>query len=368
MPVQELTFAPEADARVHEDQATLNFGTSYLRADGGGDPDVESYLRFQVAGVSGPVQSAKLRLWTTSSTANGPAAYSTGNSWSETGISWSNRPARTSGATDDKGAIGSGTWLEYEVKPLVSGNGTHSFVLATTSSDGVDFLSREASDTAHRPQLVVSFAGSDGYSRPRSATPTRVSLVPAFAQCTSPNGAHGAPLSSASCSPPTPSSNYLTVGTPDVNGKPAASAGAVELKVVGESPIDPGNGDQADVQIKATLTDVWKRSDLSDYTGELQAVLGLRITDRYNGIQLEGPATMINTPLSFAVPCSPTAGPEGSTCNLNTTADALMAEVAREGQRAIWELEQVKVYDGGPDGDAATANNTLFAVQGAFAP
>ena len=40
-----------------------------------------------------------------------------------------------------------------------------------------------------------------------------------------------------------------------------------------------------------------------------------------------------------------------------------------EGKRAIWQLGQVQVFDGGPDGTAATpSGNTLFAVQGVFVP
>jgi hypothetical protein len=35
----------------------------------------------------------------------------------------------------------------------------------------------------------------------------------------------------------------------------------------------------------------------------------------------------------------------------------------------VWGLGQVKVYDGGADGDAdTTGDNTLFEVQGLFAP
>ena len=44
-------------------------------------------------------------------------------------------------------------------------------------------------------------------------------------------------------------------------------------------------------------------------------------------------------------------------------------DVVREGKRAVWGLGQVQVFDGGADGDADTAaDNTLFAVQGLFAP
>ena len=40
-----------------------------------------------------------------------------------------------------------------------------------------------------------------------------------------------------------------------------------------------------------------------------------------------------------------------------------------EGKRAVWQIGQVRFYDGGPDGDAdTTADNTLFAVQGLFVP
>ena len=60
----------------------------------------------------------------------------------------------------------------------------------------------------------------------------RVPLVPAFKQCTAPNRTHGAPLSFGSCVPPDPVSDYLTVGTPDANGRAANSVGSVGFNVV----------------------------------------------------------------------------------------------------------------------------------------
>jgi hypothetical protein len=39
-----------------------------------------------------------------------------------------------------------------------------------------------------------------------------------------------------------------------------------------------------------------------------------------------------------------------------------------EGKRAIWQMGQAQVFDGGPDGNVATADNTLFATQGLFVP
>jgi hypothetical protein len=39
-----------------------------------------------------------------------------------------------------------------------------------------------------------------------------------------------------------------------------------------------------------------------------------------------------------------------------------------ETQRSIWELGDMQVFDGGPDGIASTSPNTLFARQGVFVP
>jgi hypothetical protein len=73
------------------------------------------------------------------------------------------------------------------------------------------------------------------------------------------------------------------------------------------------------------------------------------------------------------VPCGATPTPDtiGSTCELTTTADAVYGDpsAAKEGKRAVWQLGRATLYDGGADGDVETpAGNSLFAVQGLFAP
>ena len=45
-------------------------------------------------------------------------------------------------------------WVEFDVTAIVTANGTYSFVLATSSSDGLNFSAREAGDSA--PQLVIT--------------------------------------------------------------------------------------------------------------------------------------------------------------------------------------------------------------------
>lgn len=154
--VATVRFLSEADAQVKESNPNTNYGRSKtILVDGASNSDIEGYLRFTVSGVTGPIQSAKLRLFDeTNASNNGPAVYGAGNSWTETGITWNRRPARTSGVVANTGAIALRTWVEYNVTALVTGNGTYTFVLVADSTDGATFLSREGSAP---PQLIITF-------------------------------------------------------------------------------------------------------------------------------------------------------------------------------------------------------------------
>ena len=173
-PVSTLTFITNADAYVNQSSAGTNYGNATtLQVDGAADPDLESFIRFAVTGISGTVQSAQLRVYIPSNgSTNGPAVYTTGASWTETGITWNNRPSRTSGALDNKGAVSGGTWVNYNVTSAVTGNGTLNFVLAADSTDGVVFSSRQGSQP---PQLVVTLSGSATPTATQTATGTATS-------------------------------------------------------------------------------------------------------------------------------------------------------------------------------------------------
>jgi CSLREA domain-containing protein len=223
-----------------------------------------------------------------------------------------------------------------------------------------------------RPQVAACDIGAVetlfGYPRPQGATPLRVSLVPAYLGCSSPNRTHGPPLAHPSCTPPAKLSQYATVGTPDANGKPAASVGFVRLAVSAGNPSTPA--DEADVSLSASVTDVRSPGDLTDYGGELLVAVGMRITDKLNGPSLVEPATVADNALSWPLQCMPTADPNiGATCATSTTADALVPGAVPEGKRAIWALKQIHVADGGEDGEAGTTgDNTPFLKQGVFVP
>src|SRR5215211_2687951 len=155
-----LTFPAEADARVQEANRNTNYGNATtLLVNGLNNPDVESFIRFTVSGVTGPLQTARLRVYvTTNSSTNGPAVYGANNTWTETGITWNNRPARTTNALDNKASTSTNTWIDYNVSALITGNGTYTVVLVADSSDGITFSSREGS----RPsELVVTLTSTD---------------------------------------------------------------------------------------------------------------------------------------------------------------------------------------------------------------
>jgi glucose/arabinose dehydrogenase len=206
------------------------------------------------------------------------------------------------------------------------------------------------------------------YARPKGATPVRASLVPAYVACTSANRTHGAPLAYGSCAPPAQQSSFLTMGTSDANGAAAESIGSMKLKVIGGAPGPP---DEADIQLTASISDVRNRPTLTDYAGELQARLTVRATDLDNPPPSggSGAATVQDFQFPFTVPCTTTTDTSvGSTCSVATTADAVNAGAIKEGMRAIWQLGQIEVLDGGADGVASTGPNTVFARQGVFAP
>jgi hypothetical protein len=204
-----------------------------------------------------------------------------------------------------------------------------------------------------------------GYVRPQSAAAVQVPLVPAFEQCIAPDREHGPPLAFPSCSSPTQGSAQLTVGTPDVNGRPTRSVGYVKFKAI---PGRPGTHvDEADVRVELHMTDVRRKANLADYAGTLTVPLDVQLTDRDNGCceGVGGPqaATVQNGwdgDYLFDAACSPTSDPDvGSTCSMSTTVEALVPATVQEGVRTTWQLGQVQVWD---------QDGAPFAVEGLFVP
>jgi hypothetical protein len=278
-----LTFTAGADARVVQASPTTNYGTATtLQVDGDTGAAQTSYIRFITSGISGSIQSVKLRVFcTTNGTANGPAVYLADNNWIESGtggITWNTQPALLSGVAGNTGAFGTSIWVEYDVTSLVTGNGTFTFALLADSADGVTFSSREGTTP---PQLVVTL----GTGAP---TPTHTPTATA----TNPPVATNTPTSTSTTGAP--------VNTPTFTATPTTGSGTAQTfstvadaRVVQASPTTnygTSTNIQADGDAGAAQTS-FIRFNVSGISGTIQNVK-LRVYCTTNGTA-NGPASYL---------------------------------------------------------------------------
>jgi len=151
----DATFTDVADAFVSTAFPDQNFGSSAdLRMS---NPQRSSYLRFNVAGLSGTVSKALLLLNGTTDSSLGFDVHGVADtSWGESTITFNNAPAMGP-ITASSGAYTAGP-VSIDVTSLVSGNGLVSFGLTRTSSNLLVVSSRESGD-ATAPKLVVTTDG-----------------------------------------------------------------------------------------------------------------------------------------------------------------------------------------------------------------
>ena len=117
--------------------------------------DLHTYLKFTVAAVGTP-DSSILRLWVLDGSVAGGSLYVVPDTtWSEATMSWSTKKPIMGTPIASKTAVSAGTWAEFDVSSIVTGDGTYSFALISASSDLARYASSEASATM-RPQLVMS--------------------------------------------------------------------------------------------------------------------------------------------------------------------------------------------------------------------
>jgi chitodextrinase len=155
-----LTFSPTDDATVDSSQPTVALGAnSRLTVDN--SPINYTLLKFQVNTAGCLISSAKLRL-TVGNTTNdnspyGGDVYGTTNAWTQSAVTWNTAPA--AGPTKVGSvptAVALNTSYLFDVKPLVTGDGTVSMLLKSTSSDGARYYSTESGTATQAPQLQVT--------------------------------------------------------------------------------------------------------------------------------------------------------------------------------------------------------------------
>jgi hypothetical protein len=223
--------------------------------------------------------------------------------------------------------------------------------------------------------LAGSHTAGAAHVVPKGASPVRVPLVIAYNQCTSPDTTHNAPLAFPSCRFPQQSSSSVTVGTPDANGAAPNGAGYMRLDVKTTAPEEVLiRAEVSDVRCRpATNASVCTRANVNDgpdYTGELQFNAMIRITDHYNGPNGDQPATVQDIPMPVTVPCVATDDTStGGFCSSTFSPQPGIPPQDLGGHRTVVGIQQIHVFDGGPDGSVATpAGNAVFARQGLFVP
>lgn len=150
-----LTFVASADATVDATQPAVNIGgKDSLSADL--SPQQRALLRFDITGVSGQVTQARLRLYATRNTPDGPHLGLLLEDWQENKVTWNAAPRLAEGFLGDVGAITTGSFVEYDLSSVVSGNGVLNLALVPDSTEAATFASRETVRAERRPQLVLT--------------------------------------------------------------------------------------------------------------------------------------------------------------------------------------------------------------------
>jgi hypothetical protein len=158
------TFTPVADAYTKSNALTTNYGTqtSIRVKNGGTSPtayNYDSFVKFNVTGISGTVTSVKLRLFCIDPASRGGTVHGVGDSsWTELGITAGNQPAMDA-ALASIGATTLDAWTEITIPAsyFAAGNGTYTIGIKSPSpSDGTTwYSSREGTEA---PQLVLTTA------------------------------------------------------------------------------------------------------------------------------------------------------------------------------------------------------------------
>jgi hypothetical protein len=153
-----ITLTPAADAQVKSTSAGTNYGSLAsirTRKDPGTADTYQSYLTFNVSGVTGTVNTVKLRLFTSDESPNVQTVNSVDpNAWAEGTLNWNNKPPL--GTQRGTGAVPTlGAYNEITLDPaMITGNVPVSIGVTSTNSNSAIFNSKEAGPNP--PQLVIT--------------------------------------------------------------------------------------------------------------------------------------------------------------------------------------------------------------------
>ncbi|MFQ5603534.1 MAG: DNRLRE domain-containing protein [bacterium] len=174
---ESLTLTPVQDTFVRSNRPTRIYGGTYeLRVRRSSSADFNTYLKFNVAGFSGVVRRAVLRLFVLDASFDGGEVYSVSNHysgtstpWDEDNLNYENAPPLTGNPLSAVAAVAAGEVVEFDVTAAVNGNGVYSFAVSSSNSDLANYSSKEG---VQAPELFLSTAVAS------SKTPTISGFFP----------------------------------------------------------------------------------------------------------------------------------------------------------------------------------------------
>jgi acid phosphatase type 7 len=155
------TFTPDKDTFVSAGAPTSNFGSgTNLQVRSGARI---AFIGFSVAGTTGVPRRAILRLTvgtdTDAGSDDGGAAYQASDDWQETSLTWNTYQATPGlvgpAITASVGAVNIGQTVDFNVTPVVTGDGRYDFAIQSGSADLIKYLSRERG--AKGPALILEY-------------------------------------------------------------------------------------------------------------------------------------------------------------------------------------------------------------------
>jgi len=162
--VEQLGGVGDAYVKSGTANVNTNFGNAgYLAAQNG---FYESYLQFDLNNIAGKVVGAKLKLNSLASAATQWQLYKVNNnSWTETGITWNNKPTGTDSLITTINAVAGTVYFDIvNLLKSIPGDGLLSFKIVATANVYSSFSSKQASNASLRPSIeyLVDTTGNNG--------------------------------------------------------------------------------------------------------------------------------------------------------------------------------------------------------------
>ncbi|MFH1808819.1 MAG: DNRLRE domain-containing protein [Pseudomonadota bacterium] len=167
LPPIDDTFAdPLNPDQVHGSEPTVQVG-----GDGSDGIGRTIYFKFDLTGVTGVVQQARLHLRATNAGWGGAVVSVPDSTWSESTLTWNNRPMMGAALYDQAGAVVIDDSYALDVTAAMWLGASVSMAMISTANDGAAYGSKENPDLSTRPVLeLVILPGS----RPDAGPPQDV--------------------------------------------------------------------------------------------------------------------------------------------------------------------------------------------------